>query len=49
MSNMQRRSVRACGCMRDNALLYMRYLMEMEKEAYKFEEFWYNIVRKRAK
>lgn len=26
-----------------------RYLMEMEKEAYKFEEFWYNIVRKRAK
>lgn len=26
-----------------------RYLMEMEKEAYKFEDFWYNIVRKRAK
>lgn len=24
-------------------------LAEMEKEAYKFEEFWYNIVRKRVK
>ncbi len=25
------------------------HLMEMEKEAYKFEDFWYNIARKRAK